>query len=812
MLDIIVNKQLRKLMAVRISEIFEDGDIAAFDELIAQKDVTELEILNSSDHDLRTPLHMVCKKGYLDFFDKLLPLYIKHKINLDSIDENGDTPLLLASSHCYEDSFDFTAPIEENPEQAKKIEEIQERRFTIVSKLLEAGADIKKAIGERKNNPLHWAIYYGDYKTGMELFNHYPLIILRKNNDKYIPLEILFHKKLIKKLAKKSKVLVREICKQFATGLFENNDGFILNNADKEERKKFSKIKKLRQRSSAYDTVKMLSRVADIKKMKNLRKSVLEKKSDKIVMEEEGEKKGGNMFKKLVAKQKQTQVKPVSNELGESIPLNDSMLSDDREAKSVFMKIYDESQKKILKNKYLKLLHKMLIIAVHIDDLNIIKLLMDNFMLSPFVKTIKKITAMHYACYLGNERIVRFFLNVHYTYFNSKRKFDLLKVINEGVTDEFNNCAHFACQSTNKEVFELLVDKGVNLTQFNFQDWMPFDFSKKSYFLEREKFLLNKIENEDLLKFDDIMKVDNWNPEKLNVVKEDFMFVIVARDTESDYQKTLVYQQLSLLSKTYKQMIDIKYIKPLVDTVTKFHRFYFLLNVQEELLDSIADYLNFNIFNMRKGYVTTFDKKRAKEFNKFRDFHIHAILSFLLNREFNLNHYIKQGIIEGLFPLHEFRTRNNIYRNWKKERLTVFFDPWKPKRSTKDLRPFNSLAFYFGCDISLYISFTVLYSSFLIFLGVIGLGFFVYTLYIGDDFDNYLTPLYAFLVSIWVTITYEKWRQREKEHAFIWNTLDYKQNEVPRIDYLGNYVIDPVYKNVTKKDFFPTPKRRMIVG
>ena len=39
----------------------------------------------------------------------------------------------------------------------------------------------------------------------------------------------------------------------------------------------------------------------------------------------------------------------------------------------------------------------------------------------------------------------------------------------------------------------------------------------------------------------------------------------------------------------------------------------------------------------------------------------------------------------------------------------------------KDIRPFNSIAFYFGCDVALYLSYTLLMTSFLMILGFLGL-------------------------------------------------------------------------------------------
>ena len=90
-----------------------------------------------------------------------------------------------------------------------------------------------------------------------------------------------------------------------------------------------------------------------------------------------------------------------------------------------------------------------------------------------------------------------------------------------------------------------------------------------------------------------------------------------------------------------------------------------------------------------------------------------------------MKHYIKTGIIESSFPSHKFRTRENIKVNWDKEKKEVFFDPWKFKSSRKDLRPFNSMAFFYGCDIALYLSFTTLITSYLLALTLIGIIFYV---------------------------------------------------------------------------------------
>lgn len=51
-------------------------------------------------------------------------------------------------------------------------------------------------------------------------------------------------------------------------------------------------------------------------------------------------------------------------------------------------------------------------------------------------------------------------------------------------------------------------------------------------------------------------------------------------------------------------------------------------------------------------------------FIPLRDFHIHQIIDWIFNLEFNLEELKNKELIEDAYPLHEFRTRNNIIANW----------------------------------------------------------------------------------------------------------------------------------------------------
>lgn len=795
------SKQDDAIRDTRITESFEDNDYEFIDELFKDPSVPKEKILKLTNHDKRTPLHLVCKNGHLDLYYKLADQHQACNIGFDAVDEREDTPLALICSHGFE------RPVDKDQDGADYASELQEfiaTKAAIITDLIARGASVRACCKKKKTTPLHWCVYYGNYEAGMAIFNAFPLIVLRKDIDGQTALEVLLHKSLKREFKPEAARLVLTIVQQFSSAFFDNDEAFIFKEANLNEIREFKALRAFKHQGSAFNALDLL---------KTIKKTSSENLYQKLMTM--GGKKTPNNYIELVDKPDvENQVKEEKMSLlqsDESLEDNcdSAIVADDS---NISVKIYDELTKGPLKNPYLKFLHKLMIIAVYVKDLAIVKLLLDNFNISPFVTSIDDLTAMHYACMKGRHQLVKFFLNLNYTYFNSKRPFDLAAQLNTLAGTEYNSCLHLAVKHGKINIYVDLMSKGANPSIFNYQDLRPLEMSRKPFFREKELELIEGAEYEDLVSFNDLAKPDSFNPGKVNMIRENFIYLIVARDVQADYTQSLVFQQLELLKTAWMDNIDIQCVQPAQNQVENYFRFFFLVNIKPELLDNMADYLNMEIYNVKRGYTVSFFKDSANEYIKFRDYHIHSIMLYLLNKEFNLDHYIKAGIIEQAFPLHEYKTRKNLQTNWKLERSTVFFDPWKMKSKPKDLRPFNSLAFYYGCDLGFYISFTTLYTSFLIILSAIGVSMYLWVLLSKQPLDNYLTPIFAFLISVWVTVTLEKWKQRENEHAFIWNTLNFKNNEIIRVDYKGNYVIDQVSKDLTVKDPFPTVKRRWMVN
>jgi len=138
----------------------------------------------------------------------------------------------------------------------------------------------------------------------------------------------------------------------------------------------------------------------------------------------------------------------------------------------------------------------------------------------------------------------------------------------------------------------------------------------------------------------------------------------------------------------------------------------------------------------------------------------------LLNIEFNVNDLIKKGIIESAFPMHEFRTKKNIIESFKQNWWSILFTPLKHKLKVKDLKPYNSIAFYFGCEIALYVSFLINLTSYLLILSLIGTAVFIIGIYLDPTFHPLLEIIYCLGIMSWMILMMFRWEYKESIHSY----------------------------------------------
>ena len=154
-------------------------------------------------------------KGYPEFAEFLIRKYIEYGFSLHPLDKRNDTPLLLISSH----GHDY-----EDLENEEEYDRFLEQKFKIIELLIENDPEAFEKLPKKKNNPLHWAIYYGDVNSGIYIFKKCPQLLLHQNNNGKTPLEIVFQKTIKKTNKVKSKQLVKCIVEEFLHAMFVEDE------------------------------------------------------------------------------------------------------------------------------------------------------------------------------------------------------------------------------------------------------------------------------------------------------------------------------------------------------------------------------------------------------------------------------------------------------------------------------------------------------------------------------------------------------------------------------------------------------------
>ncbi len=187
-------------------------------------------------------------------------------------------------------------------------------------------------------------------------------------------------------------------------------------------------------------------------------------------------------------------------------------------------------------------MHKLLIVSVYIHDLNLFKLLIDSFLLSPFAATINDLTAFHYACYKGYNNIVKFCIDTSFVFYKSQRVFSIKEMINKRRGEDMNTCLHLASMQTRIQTFDILIANGANINRYNYQDFRPLDLTKNETLNKKEEFLFDQYENKQLVKvLPNIKASDTFNEMAMQLINENFHFFLATIDVEEDPLKTLVY-------------------------------------------------------------------------------------------------------------------------------------------------------------------------------------------------------------------------------------------------------------------------------
>lgn len=159
-------KTISEEETIILYECCSDGDVQGFNKwwdsnTEHKKRSSALEL---SNHENQSLLHFACNFGQYDIVRLLIVKYEEYNIDINDLyDRYHDTPFTLACQRGY-------AKFEEDSVKVN-MENKTERsgRFKICTLFLDHGTkiDMRDVIKRKKNSPLHWAIYHGDFATSL---------------------------------------------------------------------------------------------------------------------------------------------------------------------------------------------------------------------------------------------------------------------------------------------------------------------------------------------------------------------------------------------------------------------------------------------------------------------------------------------------------------------------------------------------------------------------------------------------------------------------------------------------------------------
>ena len=178
-------------------------------------------------------------------------------------------------------------------------------------------------------------------------------------------------------------------------------------------------------------------------------------------------------------------------------------------------------------------------------------------------------------------------------------------------------------------------------------------------------------------------------------------------------------------------------------------------------------------------------------------------------------------VFEKFYPLHDgfYRNKSNVEATEPSLRMYLH-SHWAQFRNFFKIQPLDQIRNYFGEKIALYFAFMGFYTYWLVFFSIIGLIVFIYGIstlnsstYVNEMcndvdkmmcptcdqqcnywnwsevscsavkvtyvFDNYVTLIYAFLVSLWATTFLEFWNRKNFALIYDWDLSKVDQDQEP---------------------------------
>lgn len=237
----------------------------------------------------------------------------------------------------------------------------------------------------------------------------------------------------------------------------------------------------------------------------------------------------------------------------------------------------------------------------------------------------------------------------------------------------------------------------------------------------------------------------------------------------------------------------------------------FMVKLTEEYKAYLADFLEYKAYLKNSPFHVSYKKNDASKYERFKTIDSINLLQHLLEQEMDIQKFEKEGFVIDHFPLHHYRQKKEVFINWKKHVMSLFWSNLFGNEDNRNYKGLIAFNFYHGRSIGYFMGFILVYSSWLLFLAVPQLIFYIIAKLWLSSYQEYY-QYSAGINVLWSFFFIANFQKRQKLFKKLFES-SVQKNEVKSVSqkYKGDYVIDKKTNQVTKFDKFTPFKRRIFV-
>ena len=209
----------------------------------------------------------------------------------------------------------------------------------------------------------------------------------------------------------------------------------------------------------------------------------------------------------------------------------------------------------------MKFLHKFLSIAVAVGDRNVTEFLIDGLGVNPFKASISGMNAFQVACRNGRTEVLQLLKELDFSYVQSNKVFSKEYQMQKANESDYNTGLHYAALANRIEGFETVkAECAGNLGIFNGRNWIPAQCTREPILIQEDQiYVKEKLKAEFESEPKRLVNPSGKSPNALEMLDNDeYMYVIVCRDTEPNPENTLVFHQLCRINQFVKQKDEME--------------------------------------------------------------------------------------------------------------------------------------------------------------------------------------------------------------------------------------------------------------